>query len=360
MGAGTGASTEFILSNLPKGRFNFTFTDISAGFFDEAEKRFAKFEGFIEFKPLNIEVKPSDQGFEPHSYDLVIAANVLHATRDLEETLENCRELLVPSGQLIALEETKRRAWQDLTFGLLDGWWRFTDAYRSDHALADKALWLQALTDTGYDEIGFIGNAGITGDEPLSSVIIIAKGPKEVTLSPGVWVVAADTNGTAEKIATEFALRNQRVIFANDEVAIEGISDQNSKVIPTALEPTKRESWRSLLENLPTDTPLRGIVHLMALDGHGTTANVQQMEKDVTRGTSTALALTQGIADANAIPNDGIWFVTRGAQALEQDRINRTSGELAGATLWGFGKVMALEAPHLQPRIIDLDPDPNT
>ena len=359
VGAGTGASTEYILSNLPEGRFSFTFTDISAGFFDPAEKRFANFEEFIEFKPLNIEVKPSDQGFEPYSYDLVIAANVLHATRDLGETLKNCRELLVPSGQLIAMEEIKRRAWQDLTFGLLDGWWRFSDSYRTDHALADKALWLKVLTDTGYGEIEFIGDGGVTADQSLSSVLIIAKGPKEVTSSPGVWVIAADANGTAEKIATELTRRNQRVIFANDEAAIEGVSDQKSAMIPTALEPTKRESWRSLLENLPTDIPLRGIVHLMALDGHGTTASVQQMTKDVTRGTSTALALTQGIADANAIPNDGVWFVTRGAQTLEQDSINRTSGELAGATLWGFGKVMALEAPHLQPRMIDLDPDPN-
>ena len=359
VGAGTGASTEFILSNLPEGRFDFTFTDISAGFFVQAEKRFAKFDEFIEYKPLNIEVKPSDQGFEPHSYDLVIAANVLHATRDLGETLENCRELLIPSGQLIALEELRRRAWQDLTFGLLDGWWRFSDAYRPDYALADKATWRRVLTDKGYSDVEFIGTSESRGDELLSAGIIIARGPEEIIPSPGVWVIAADANGTAEKIATELALRNQRVIVANDEVAIEGNSDQNSEIIPTALEPTERESWRSLLENLPADIPLRGIVHLMALDGHGTTASVRQMAKDVTRGTSTALALTQGIADANAIPNDGVWFVTQGAQALEQDRINRTSGELAGATLWGFGKVMALEAPHLQPRMIDLDPDPN-
>ena len=359
VGAGTGASTEFILSNLPEGRFDFTFTDISAGFFVQAEKRFAKFDEFIDFKSLNIEVKPSDQGFEPHSYDLVIAANVLHATRDLAETLENCRELLVPSGQLIALEELKRRAWQDLTFGLLDGWWRFSDAYRPDYALADKATWRRVLTDTEYSDIEFIGTSESRGDELLSAGIIIARGPEELTPSPGVWVIAADAKGTAEKIATELALRKQRVIFANDETAIERISDRNSEIIPTALEPTKRESWRSLLESLPADTPVRGIVHLMALDGHGTAASAQQMAKDVTWGTSTALALTQGIADANATLTDGVWFVTRGAQALEQDHINRTSGELAGATLWGFGKVMALEAPHLQPRMIDLDPDPN-
>ena len=44
--------------------------------------------------------------------------------------------------------------------------------------------------------------------------------------------------------------------------------------------------------------------------------------------------------------------MTRGAQALERERL----GELAGAMLWGFGKVVSREAPHLQPRMIDLDP----
>ena len=47
-----------------------------------------------------------------------------------------------------------------------------------------------------------------------------------------------------------------------------------------------------------------------------------------------------------------MWFVTRGAQVLERER----AGELAGAVLWGMGKVVALEAAHLQPRMIDLDP----
>ncbi|MCY4384416.1 MAG: SDR family NAD(P)-dependent oxidoreductase [Nitrospinae bacterium] len=83
------------------------------------------------------------------------------------------------------------------------------------------------------------------------------------------------------------------------------------------------------------------------------------MAEDARRTASTALALVQGVIDAGATPTDGVWFVTRGAQVLEQDILGKTSGELAGATLWGFGKVMALEAAHLQPRLIDLDPDPN-
>ena len=65
-----------------------------------------------------------------------------------------------------------------------------------------------------------------------------------------------------------------------------------------------------------------------------------------------ALALAQGIADADAAPARGVWFLTRGAQVLECER----GGELAGAALWGFGKVMEREAPHLQPHMLDLDP----
>ena len=136
VGAGTGSATAEILPLLPSGRFEYTFTDISAGFFTEAENRLSATDVPIEYKALNIENDPAAQGFESHDYDLVIAGNVLHATRDLRVSLGHCRDLLAPSGQLVALEGLRRRAWQDLTFGLLDGWWRFVDSYRLDHALA--------------------------------------------------------------------------------------------------------------------------------------------------------------------------------------------------------------------------------
>ena len=66
------------------------------------------------------------------------------------------------------------------------------------------------------------------------------------------------------------------------------------------------------------------------------------------------MALAQGLVDADAAPGKGFWLLTRGAQVLERER----GGELAGAPLWGFGKAMAREAPHMQPKMIDLDPEP--
>ena len=80
------------------------------------------------------------------------------------------------------------------------------------------------------------------------------------------------------------------------------------------------------------------------------------MAQDTRRIVATALALTQGLADADAMPAKGVWFVTRGAQVLERER----DGILAGAALWGLGKVVAREAPHWQPRMIDLDPGPRS
>ena len=143
VGAGTGSATASVLPELPEGRFDYMYTDISAGFFAEAEARFGDGGGSIEYRPLDIEKDPIDQGFDSHGYDLLIASNVLHATRFLEETLGNCLALLAPSGHLVALENLRGLGWMDLTFGQLDGWWRFADSYRPHHALATPAIWSQ-------------------------------------------------------------------------------------------------------------------------------------------------------------------------------------------------------------------------
>ena len=358
VGAGTGSATASILPILPSGRFDYTFTDISAGFFAQAEARLAAHDAPVEYKALDMEADAVAQGFDAHGYDLVIAANVLHATRDLGETLAHCRDLLAPSGQLVALEGLKRRAWQDLTFGLLDGWWRFADAYRPDHALATPAEWRRALGDADFSHVEFLGAENPDADEPLGSSVIIARGPAEAVPSPGTWVLAADQSGMAAKLAVDLASRNQTVVLADGGGESREVPLECPGAITAALDPTRREAWRSLLEGLPADAPFRGVVHLMALDGHGAAAAPPDMAEDVTRVASTALALVQGIIDARATPSAGVWFVTRGAQVLEQDIAGRVSGELAGATLWGFGKVMSKEAAHLRPRLIDLDPGP--
>ena len=334
VGAGTGSATASVLPELPDGRFDYTYTDISAGFFAEAEARFGDGGGSIEYLTLDIEKDPVEQGFDSHGYDLLIASNVLHATRYLEETLANCRALLAPSGHLVALENLRGLGWMDLTFGQLDGWWRFADSYRPHHALATPAIWSQALGDAGFEGVEVLGVDESTTYEMLDKGVIVAQGPVQITEPPGVWVLTADEGGVAEELAAELSARNQTVVLAGSDVV------------------ESRESWRSLIEGLPGDVPFNGVVHLQALAGHGLQAATTEMTEDVARVGASALALVQGVSDSDVIPEKGVWFVTRGAQVLERER----AGELAGAVLWGMGKVVALEASHLQPRMIDLDP----
>ena len=347
VGAGTGSATASVLTELPDGRFDYMYTDISAGFFAEAEARFG--DEAIEYRPLDIEKDPVAQGFDAHSYDLLIASNVLHATRYLEETLAHCRDLLAPSGQLIALENLSGLGWMDLTFGQLDGWWRFADSYRPHHALAEPSVWRQALGNVGFEGVEVLGVNESDATRVLDKGVIVAQGPAKVTEQGGAWVLAADQGRAAEELAAELAARNQMVVLACSDGPHE---KDNSGVIRKTIDMEQREAWQTLLKELPDNVPLSGIVHLASLEGHGTEATTGEMAADVRRVGASALALVQAVADSDMTPEKGVWFITRGAQVLERER----GGELAGAALWGFGKAVAREAAHLQPRMIDLDP----
>ena len=237
-------------AELPEGRYDYTYTDISAGFFGEAEALFGGSEASIDYRPLDIERDPIELGFDAHGYDLVIASNVLHATRFLKETLAHCLDLLAPSGHLVALEGLRIQGWMDLTFGQLDGWWRYEDDFRPNHALLSPELWKQSLGD-----VGFVG-AEVLGPDSTTRPdrgIIVAQGPEEVLEPAGAWILAADEGGVAEKLARELEAHNQTVVLAGAE----------------AVEAGSRESWKALVEGLPADVPLSGAVHLMALDGTG-------------------------------------------------------------------------------------------
>lgn len=152
IGAGTGGTSAAVLPALPTGTTNYTFTDVSEFFLTRASERFAAFD-FVRYAVLDIEVPPADQGFQSGSYDLVIAANVLHATRDLDVTLSHVNDLLAPGGVLLAYEGTEHPPWFDMTTGLIEGWQRFEDGWRDEIPLIRPDVWSRALTANGFSEV---------------------------------------------------------------------------------------------------------------------------------------------------------------------------------------------------------------
>ncbi|WP_228182536.1 SDR family NAD(P)-dependent oxidoreductase [Streptomyces anulatus] len=156
VGAGTGGTTRTVLSALSPyaARVEYVYTDVSTGFLRHGRKEFASRYPFVSFKRLDIERSPGDQGFEEGGFDVVVAANVLHATQNLDRTLTHVRRLLTADGRLVLCETTAFSAFTTLTFGLLDGWWRFEDGFRRIPAspLAEPATWQALLRDKGFEQ----------------------------------------------------------------------------------------------------------------------------------------------------------------------------------------------------------------
>lgn len=101
---------------------NYCFTDISNGFLEKARIRFASLGGLMSFRQFDAARDPSEQGFMGHTYDVVIAHHVLHATKRMETTMKNVRKLLRPGGHLLLVENTVKTK-RLFPFRTLPGWW---------------------------------------------------------------------------------------------------------------------------------------------------------------------------------------------------------------------------------------------
>lgn len=157
IGAGTGSFTEHVLDALntrPLSLSRYDYTDISEAFFERARTKFATYANKLAYKKLDIEKDPSSQGYEAESYDIVVAALVLHATSNLAVTVRNVRRLLKPHGKLILLEITEPTKFRTgVAFGTLPGWWLSTEKERRWSPCVSEGQWRKLLGANGFQRI---------------------------------------------------------------------------------------------------------------------------------------------------------------------------------------------------------------
>ncbi|KAK7754515.1 Type I Iterative PKS [Diatrype stigma] len=164
IGAGTGGCTRPALEalsgygNRRYPRFkSYTYTDVSPGFFEQAARNFGSYAGAdkMEFMKLDIE---QDLGLQPgfedgRQFDVVVAANVLHATYDMARTIRHVRKLLRPGGKLLLLEVTHSMPSLSLVFGNLPGWWNCVEPEREYGPLLNESQWRDILTTHGFADL---------------------------------------------------------------------------------------------------------------------------------------------------------------------------------------------------------------
>ncbi|KAK6353483.1 polyketide synthase [Orbilia brochopaga] len=153
VGAGTGATTSRILDAIDGAFSWYTYTDISSGFFEKSEERFGKHTRRMEFKTFDVKNDPVDQGFQAHTYDVIVASSVLHATPCLRETLTNVRSLLKPGGYLIMLEPTGSSLRLPYLMCGFPSWWLGAEDGRRLFPGITPNQWDILLRDTGFSGV---------------------------------------------------------------------------------------------------------------------------------------------------------------------------------------------------------------
>ncbi|HEX5874684.1 MAG TPA: SDR family NAD(P)-dependent oxidoreductase, partial [Pyrinomonadaceae bacterium] len=309
IGAGTGGTSAYVLPLLPSGQTSYVFTDVSNLFLYKARQKFQGY-AFINYKLLDIERDPREQGFELHQFDVVIASNVLHATSDLRTALDNVRQLMAPDGLFLLLEATGKQRLVDFTFGLTNGWWEFKDNdLRPDYPLLPAKRWLELLAECEFIEARAVPEN--TGDDDLQTSLILAQAPpvaaEAITADcAGDWLIVNDGSKLGNELAAAIKLRGGRVV---DQL---------------------RES------------PETRVIYLSTLNE---TADVAGAALDAC---ANLLELVQG--RAGQLGNQSLWVVTRGAQPVAGDQ-----STLSTSPLWGLGPTIAMEHPEIWGGLIDLD-----
>ncbi|HYX18244.1 MAG TPA: SDR family NAD(P)-dependent oxidoreductase [Nostoc sp.] len=357
IGAGTGSLTSYVLPKLTPRRTEYIFTDISRQFTSAAEQKFHDYP-FVEYQILDIEADIVAQGFQPHSFDLILASDALHATRDLRQTLENVKQLLASGGLLVLLEVTIRDRLLDLVFGLLKGWWLFTDVQlRQSHPLLSEAQWRDLLKDVGFGEVASIADTPET-DKSIHPVIL-ATGPKlgqevqpesVVPLKPensGTWLIFADNSGVGQQLAEQLKQRQEIPILIEPATVFQRLDASNFQI-----RPEHAEDMQQLLEVVGANQPVcRGVVYLWSLNTPPSEKmTAATLESTLTNSCLGVLHLLGALAKVNWQHSLRLFLVTHSTQTVG----GLKSLSVVQSPLWGLGRVINNEHPNLRCTRVDL------
>ncbi len=176
IGGGTGGTTAALIERLGGSAVEYWFTDVSDTFLGRAHERFG---GRVALRTAVFDAdKPGpDQGIPAHGFEVVIAANALHATRNLTTAIANLRDVLAPGGFLVLVETTTHHAWFDVSTGLIEGWQHFEDALRSEVPLLTVDAWTAALRDGGFEEVVSLPREGSIA-AAMGQRVVMARAPE--------------------------------------------------------------------------------------------------------------------------------------------------------------------------------------
>jgi SAM-dependent methyltransferase len=146
VGAGTGTTTVPVLAELNQIGVpaEYTFTDLSGVFVGRAQRALGAAHPTMRFARYDIEA-PIEHSAALGLFDIVLAANAVHATANIAESLDHLAARLSPGGVLVLNEITTPQDHLTLAFGMLPGWWRAIDHRSATGPLLTAPDWCRLL-----------------------------------------------------------------------------------------------------------------------------------------------------------------------------------------------------------------------
>ena len=359
IGAGTGGMTQAVLPLLPAGRTEYYYTDVSHMFMLKAQQRFARYP-FVQYKLLDIEKDPAEQGFDINSFDLVIASDVIHATRNLKTSLGHVKSLLGSEGIMMMLEVTNSPVYLDFIFGMTEGWWLFEDSdIRPDHATMGPERWKKVLESEVFSDVAVYSDVE-KNDVSCQSVILARNEKLDLTnraleespkLGEANWLLFADETGVAGQIQSSLAALDKQSTMIKRGKGFRELTETAYEINPGSQEDVNR-----IIDLITKKGAFQGIIFLWGLDSvPNEQLNIDNIIQAEAHSSLTMMNVMKKLNDSNFDKNPEIWMITSGAQSIGG---TPETVQLSQAGLRGVNRVIINEFPVFNSTMVDFNETP--
>ncbi|MHC5751337.1 type I polyketide synthase [Nostoc sp. JL23] len=390
LGAGTGTGTAELLPILLSEKTNYTFTDVGGFFLNAAKKKFSDYP-FVEYQLLDLERSLQEQGYSNHSFDVIVAFQVLHVTRNIGETLDRIRSLLAPGGLLLFWETTQPRLEFEFIDALLMNPIGNPESDRNMcNPFLSKEKWQQELKSHGFVQV-----TAFSEFAPFTDHIIVAqatapatpKAPAAFTallheqevsfgkksnisdwfyipswkrsLPPQSngqlkqaerWLVFVDEYGLGAQIVKRLELEGHDVITIRLGEQFGNQSESSEKHLGKrayTIAPQQQDDYNTLLKELRAqDLIPQRIIHLWSI----TQSEYADFDTDETQGFQSLLFLAQSLEKQNFTDEFQLAVISNNMQPVTG--VENLCPEKA--TLLGLVKVIPQEYSNIKCRSIDV------
>lgn len=203
-GVGTGQIAKIFLDNLLSldgaphcGKY--TFAHESTAVLEDTLKRLEAWSEWIDCKPLDFGKSFPKQGFEEHSFDVIILPHGLCTARCEQNALNKIHDLLSPSGYLIAINpfDPKENVLKNLLFSALHC--LSADEFCLGQGGWTKSQWVEILQGAQFTEVDTFAER----DSEKSHQFIVAKSRKIQALTGRFSIICEDEAGIARNLVAE-------------------------------------------------------------------------------------------------------------------------------------------------------------